>query len=182
MAPSVRPATLADAHGIAEVHVGTWRAAYAGIVPQSHLDGLSVGKRAELWTGLLEKGVPARMAVWVADDGGRVVGFANAGPCRDDGADDVLGELRAIYVAPSHWDTGLGAALHDAAVGSLRGEGFSAATLWVLAANRRARAFYERRGWRPDGLEKAIALAGSDLAELRYRLELAETRGPSRGS
>jgi GNAT superfamily N-acetyltransferase len=176
----VRPATSEDARGIAEVHVATWRVAYAGIVPQAHLDGLSVDKRAELWTGFFSRAATEGMSIWVAEDAveappgaQRVVGFANVGASRDPAADATTGELRAIYVLRSHWDTGAGRALHDRGIESLRRDRFTAATLWVLADNARARRFYERQGWREDGATKPLEILGVALAELRYRIELA---------
>ena len=38
----VRDAELRDARGIAEVHVRSWQAAYAGIIPDEELARLSV--------------------------------------------------------------------------------------------------------------------------------------------
>lgn len=177
--PIVRPATLADAPGIGEVHVASWRAAYVGIVPQAHLDGLSAEKRAEMWRGFFEGPPRPRTAVRVAEADGRVCGFVNTGPSRDaDGAE--LGEVRAIYVLRERWRTGLGRALLDAAVGDLRASGFAAATLWVLDANARGRAFYERSGWRADGTRKTIPIGGAELVEVRYRIDLAAARAGSR--
>jgi hypothetical protein len=37
----IREATLADAEGVARVHVDTWRSAYKEMVPDSYLDGLN---------------------------------------------------------------------------------------------------------------------------------------------
>jgi hypothetical protein len=54
----------------------------------------------------------------------------------------------------------------------LRQAGYVDAVLWVLAANRRARRFYEREGWRPDGAELTDDTRGFPITELRYRREL----------
>ena len=51
----IRDAQLRDAHEIAEVHVRTWQAAYAGIVPDEDLAQLSVGQREQFWTQVLSK-------------------------------------------------------------------------------------------------------------------------------
>jgi hypothetical protein len=56
----VRAAELRDARGIAEVHVGSWRAAYAGIVPDADLVRLSVDQREQLRTQILSKASLAR--------------------------------------------------------------------------------------------------------------------------
>jgi len=41
--------TLADAAGIAKVHVDTWRATYAGLVPDAHLANLHYERSTEFW-------------------------------------------------------------------------------------------------------------------------------------
>jgi len=51
---------------------------------------------------------------------------------------------------------------------------FDTATLWVLAVNRRTRAFYERFGWMPDGCEKSVNL---DMTEIRYRISTRRWSG-----
>lgn len=47
---NVRFATIDDAPAIASVHVEAWRHAYAGVLPQATLDGLSVDARARMWS------------------------------------------------------------------------------------------------------------------------------------
>jgi len=41
--------------------------------------------------------------------------------------------------------------------------------LWVLAENERARHFYRRNGFEPDGVEKLAPVGGAELLEVRYR-------------
>lgn len=40
--------------------------------------------------------------------------------------------------------------------------------LWVLKHNARARRFYERAGFAPDGAEEAEEIAGARVPEVRY--------------
>src|SRR5260370_397526 len=142
---TIRPAQMADAEGIGRVHVETWQVAYRGQVPDSYLDGLNVEQRIERWRSMLAD--PDRDETnWVALDDAKVIGFSGAGTSRDHDADARTGELFAIYVNPSYWDTGAGEALLDAAMAFLR-ERFDAAMLWVLDTNVRARRFYEKHGW-----------------------------------
>ena len=42
-------------------------------------------------------------------------------------------------------------------------------SLWVLADNERARRFYKRHGFEPDGVEKIEEIGGKPLTEVRYR-------------
>ena len=79
--------------------------------------------------------------------------------------------LEAIYVRPSSWGGGLAARLHDAAVAELRARGVSRARLWVLEENPRARRFYERLGWRPDGTSRVVEFPPNPI-DLGYALEL----------
>lgn len=42
-------ATPEDAPLVARLHVGGWRDGYAGLLPQSYLDSLSIAERTERW-------------------------------------------------------------------------------------------------------------------------------------
>ena len=64
--------------------------------------------------------------------------------------------LDALYVRPEAWGTGLAARLHDEALAALRRSGETTARLWVLEENPRARRFYERRGWAPNGVTRVV--------------------------
>jgi GNAT superfamily N-acetyltransferase len=59
------------------------------------------------------------IATLVAERGETIVGFANVGESRDDDCRPQTGELWAIYADPQHWGTGVGYALHDAAMGPM---------------------------------------------------------------
>jgi GNAT superfamily N-acetyltransferase len=64
---------------------------------------------------------------------------------------DASGTLRQLAVTPSRWGTGLGTHAVRHAVSVLRRRGHDRPRLWCLADNVRARAFYERLGWRVTG-------------------------------
>ena len=159
---SIRSATPEDARAIAEVHVATWRGAYGHVFPPEVLDALDVGERERLWRESL---ADDDIAVYIADDGDRVVGFVSVGPSRDA---DGEGELYAIYVDPDAWGTGAGSALIAAGRRWLA-ERYPAATLWVLEDNPRARRFYEREGW-VAGRRRIDEIRGVEVAEVQYRL------------
>lgn len=171
----VRTATPADAPGIAHVHVTSWQQAYRGVLPSGHLDTLSVPLRTEFWASFLAE-VPDRSRLHVAEgSAGGVVGFVGTCPTRDDDCDpDTTGEVAAIYVPQEHWGAGIGTALLAAGLDGLRADGFTEATLWVLADNPRARAFYEREGWVVDGAERQEVYADRRVVEVRYWRALDE--------
>jgi GNAT superfamily N-acetyltransferase len=162
---TIRRAQPADAREIAEVHVRTWQAAYRHAFPAEVLDNLSVDDRAPLATRLLESDSEA---IWVAEDGDRVVGFVSVGPSR---TEEDTGELYAIYVLPEAWGSGAGRELIGAAKDWFAREGYATAMLWVLGDNPRARRFYEREGWRAEGT-RIDTVRGIEVEEALYRLAL----------
>ncbi|MGW8402112.1 GNAT family N-acetyltransferase, partial [Streptomyces lydicus] len=78
------------------------------------------------------------------------------------------GELFALYVTPQLIGTGVGRALMAAGTDRARTKGFRALYLWVVRGNTRARRFYERAGFVPDGAEEAYEVGGRSVPELRY--------------
>lgn len=153
----VRPAVGADAAGIAHVHVQAWRETYAHLVPADTLAALDEAARAERWERLIAAETPE---AWVATDGGAVIGWATTGHGHDEDAPRPL-ELEGIYVLASHHGSGAGQRLLDAAVGG------HPAYLWVADDNPRARAFYTRNGFVPDGLRTRYPLAGTPVDVIR---------------
>ena len=139
----VRDAMLEDAAAIAHILVDTWRQAYAEIMPDDFLSGLSYEAREDrLREGALRPS-PDRFAV-VAEENGAVVGCAMGGACRDD-EPHFSGEVYAIYVRPGHQHQGIGVALIRTAVKRLLAMGHNSMLIWTLAQNP-SRGFYEALG------------------------------------
>ncbi|MBT1668134.1 GNAT family N-acetyltransferase [Curtobacterium flaccumfaciens pv. flaccumfaciens] len=145
----IRPATLADADAIAHVHTASWRETYGRFVADP--DGnpwFDVARRVDMWRSVLAEPSTAG-TIAVALDGTDVVGFGSAAAADD--ADAVRpDELRALYVLARAHGTGAGQGLLDAVLGD------RPAFLWVAADNPRARSFYRRNGFEPDGAESAF--------------------------
>src|SRR6266480_7702934 len=107
----IRDATAGDARSIGEVRVASWRWAYRGQLPDEILDGLSAAEDEARLTAWFQN-PEARAALLVAcGEDGRILGFANAGPSRDEGATPETGEPRAIYVLKDVLGSGVGRAL-----------------------------------------------------------------------
>jgi len=145
----IRPAVVADAAAITEVHLGGWLAAYRGIMPDDLLDNLDFEARRARWHDNLANGSRSL----VDEHDGVVRGFSGYGPCRDPDKAGA-GEVYALYVGQQWWGQEVGEALLDAAVEGLRREGYAEFVLWVLRDNARARRFYEKQGWVFDGTEQ----------------------------
>lgn len=165
----VRPATLADARAIASIHVRGWQMAYAGLIDATYLNNLKVQEREATWAAGLRAGVmPDGGKIFVAERASRVVGWLTCGSSRDVEATKTTGELHGIYVDPDAVESGIGSALMAECLTVLRGEGFTRATLWVLAENIAARRWYEHRGWATDETTATVEIAGQSLVEVRY--------------
>ncbi len=148
-----------------------WQHAYRGQMPDSFLDNLSVERRTQGWKANLSD-PRAKTHTLVAVDGDLVVGFCSIGASREADADESTGELYAIYVDPLFMSKGIGSALMKETLRLLREDGFTRATLWVLASNMPSRGFYEHHGWSADGASKTEAMGDFDLLEVRYAITL----------
>lgn len=164
---TIRPAGPADARAIAAVHIRSWQEAYAGIVSASYLASLDATARTATWQGYLERGPDDGVRTWIAQDGVRLLGFASVGPSRDEDARRGDLEVYSIYLDPGTWGHGVARELMRTLINE-SGEQ-TPLTLWVLAANERARHFYRRHGFQPDGVERYEDVGGEDLLEVRYR-------------
>jgi GNAT superfamily N-acetyltransferase len=159
----VRDAELDDVAAIAAVHVRGWQHAYAHLFAQEDLARISIERRKDVAREALLSAVAL-----VAERDGEVVGFAFAGPSRDQNR---VAELYSIYVDPNAWGTGLGRDLLVEVEQRLREQSFGEAELWVLADNPRARRFYEAAGWTAADLQ-TITIFGNEVPEIRYRRRL----------
>jgi GNAT superfamily N-acetyltransferase len=146
LARVIRAATADDVPAMAAVWLDSALTAYADIfppeAPKPTLDSL---------VAALSGGVRG----FVAENDEGIVGLVQV-------HDDWLTHL---YVRPAAWGRGLGRALHDAGVA--RG----ANQLWVLEHNARARAMYERWGWRLSDETRPVYEPGAIL-DVRYELTL----------
>ncbi|WP_405666578.1 GNAT family N-acetyltransferase [Streptomyces sp. NBC_01166] len=163
----VRDMTVDDCAAVADIRVRGWRWAYAGMIPQAYLDAMDVDEDAERRRARLAAGGgPVNLVAGAPD--AAVTGWACYGPCRDGSGRPGSGELYALYVHPDRIGTGTGRALLTEVTARARADGFAAMSLWVLKENTRARRFYERAGFRPDGAEEAFDTGGAMVPEVRY--------------
>lgn len=179
---TLRPAGLDDAGSIARVHVTTWRAAYAGVVPDAYLIGMTEVGQMRFWRRLLgrPRAEETVLLAEVAGAGGpEVVGFGSCGRSRPYGL-PYGGEVFTLYVMDDWQSRGIGRALIHALFADLVARGLGDAVIWVLSANP-ARFFYEAVGGSAVA-ERQESFAGALLDETGYAwpdLEswLAITRG-----
>jgi ribosomal protein S18 acetylase RimI-like enzyme len=130
----IRRAATADAEAIAEIWRLGWHDGHLGLVPE------------ELVEARTDESFRARAAerigdTTVADVDEAVAGFVTV----------VRNEVEQVYVAASHRGTGVAAMLMAEAERQVAANGYETAWLAVVPGNARARAFYERAGWRDEG-------------------------------
>lgn len=185
---TIRRETEADADAIAVVHIRSWQAGYAGIIPDEVLARLNPAAWAQRRRDFGTAAGDHPFTTLLAEEGGEVVGFASFGPYRieqdHDDLDPAYGEILAFYVEPARWGSGVGRELLAATVAGLADRGWTEVRLWVLEDNRRARRFYERAGLVADGLRSIYELRVSNgrpplgLPEIRYSARLDRLRLP----
>ncbi|HEX5429105.1 MAG TPA: GNAT family N-acetyltransferase [Pedococcus sp.] len=145
----LRPLDLSDATALGAMHHQAWVDTYSDVLPNGYFDRWTVQDAVENWARILgETDLPGTVRL-VAVEGSVVAGFAVAGPTRELARRPRRArqrELRAIYVARAHLGTGLGQRLLDGVVTAAE-----PLELWVFEHNARARAFYARNGFTPDG-------------------------------
>ncbi|MFI6729080.1 GNAT family N-acetyltransferase [Streptomyces sp. R-74717] len=163
----VRDMSVDDCEAVARVRVRGWQAAYAGLMPQSHLDAMHIAEDTERRRGFFAEG--NQVVNVVAERAGLgVIGWACYGPYRENGRRPARGELYAIYVLPEQIGTGAGRALMAQMLTRATADGFPDLALWVLKENAPARRFYERSGFLPDGAEEPFEVDGVLVPEVRY--------------
>lgn len=127
---TLRAAIAADAESVAQIWHAGWKEAHLGNVP----DELVAARTGESFHTRARERVSDTTVAVVR---GEIAGFVMV-----DGD-----EVDQVYVSTGHRGSGVAGALVDVAERRVRDAGFATAWLAVVAANERARRFYERRGW-----------------------------------
>jgi ribosomal protein S18 acetylase RimI-like enzyme len=164
---AIRSAGVEDAASIARVHIASWQQAYEGIVPAEYLQALDPATRQQRWEKNLRDAERDGVRTWVADAGSRILGFASVGPARDEDASRGQEEIYSMYLDPAMWGKGVARDLMRTVLGDVPAG--TPVSLWVLADNERARHFYRRHGFMPDGSERMEEFGGTPLLEVRLR-------------
>ena len=149
-----------DRLAVSGIYEASWKYAYRDILPREYLERIPAGQ----WVSGLD--ISGRTHL-VMLDGGRYVGAACCCASRFPEFPR-WGEVVSLYLLPECMGKGYGRPLLEAAVSELAGRGYRDVFLWVLEENRRARAFYERAGFRFSGACRQDVIGGRTVRELAY--------------
>jgi GNAT superfamily N-acetyltransferase len=130
----LRPGEPGDAAAVAQIWRDGWHDGHADLVPAS-----LVAVRTD--ESFRTRAAARVVDTTVAEVDGEVAGFVMV----------VHDEAEQVYVSSRHRGTGVAAALLAEAERQIREDGHPEAWLAVVAGNARARAFYEKQGWRDEG-------------------------------
>lgn len=143
------------------MHVDSWKTTYRGILPDDFLEGLGYRGREAIWANL----DPERVLVAESADDA-IVGFSAFG--RERSEDRVYqGEVYSIYLLEEWQGRGIGVQLMRLSARALHAQGHRGLLVWVLAANRNARRFYEKLGGKVLR-SQPLTIEGSDHEEVAY--------------
>jgi ribosomal protein S18 acetylase RimI-like enzyme len=161
-----RAAIVEDAASIATVEVLAQQVAYRHFLPAAHLDMMSVPDRTQVWNGFIQSDDRTQVIVAAHDE--RVIGWMRIGKY----SNPEIGYIFDLFVLPDYWGKGVGDGLMVEAHQIFKENGHKAALLYVFEANMRARKFYERLGWSPDGRVYDKEICGVPVRFLCYKLTL----------
>jgi GNAT superfamily N-acetyltransferase len=110
--------------------------------------------RVEMLLGMMQRfTTDGSWCVVAFTDKGEAAGHATARPEADehDEPQPSVARLTHLFVRRRFWGSGVADLLHDRLLAGMSDRGFTSACLWTPVGQARARAFYERHGWRPSG-------------------------------
>ncbi|MGO2634374.1 MAG: GNAT family N-acetyltransferase [Galactobacter sp.] len=157
------PATV---RGALEVKNLGWRTTFSRHIVDEYFDDLESRLDADVasWTAALNRpGNLTRAAVALAPDG-EVIGMASAAPVLEESdrlATGAKWELFTVYVDQSWQGSGVAKRLADFVLGD------DPALLWVLEDNPRAREFFGKLGFVPDGAREELPPEWNGAADIR---------------
>jgi GNAT superfamily N-acetyltransferase len=175
---SVRPATPADAAGLARIQAAVWADVHGADLPADLVDAAGSPEAAERWRDSIAEPPSPRHRVLAAQAGDALVGFAALAPSYDPDTVPALdGELLALCVDPAARGAGHGSRLVNAVADLAREDGVHHLHAWLAGAEQGLRDFLVTAGWVDDGATRSLDLRGDGalvLDQVRLRTALVE--------
>jgi GNAT superfamily N-acetyltransferase len=167
----VRLALPREAHAIATIQYGLMAD------PRHPLHALhgqaAASELAVVWHRSISRPPLATYRVLVATEGRTVVGMIAVGPSEDGDADAADGTVIDLMVSPEARRHGHGTRLVQAAVDTLRADGFTRATWWVATTADDLRGWLQAMGWEPDGVHASAEGPAGTLKLVRLHTDIS---------
>ncbi|GAA4906830.1 hypothetical protein GCM10025789_27860 [Tessaracoccus lubricantis] len=171
---TVRLALPQEAVDIARIQRRAWT---DGGVLSAAAGEVSADEATRAWHEAIVKPPLAHLRVLVAIGQPGVVGFAVTGPSGDPDREPTDGYIAEFVVDPKHRGQGHGSRLINAAVDTLRKDGYGVATIWVPSADDGLRQFLNGCGWAPDGAHQRVGVGEDESASvklLRFHTDISD--------
>ena len=180
---TVRLAMPAEAVDVARLQRRSWAAnpALASVLAQVNAD-----ETALAWHEAISKPPMAHYRVLVAQGKGQIVGFTVTGPNDDPDAETTDGLIAEFVVDDNSDEVGHDARLINAAVDTLRADGYETASMWIPSDADELRTFLIECGWAADGAHREVGAdeessldpeAIEALKLIRLRTDIREAQG-----
>lgn len=174
--PQVRLALPTESGDIAALQRRSWDLDQSPELREWLLNSADLAELTELWHRSITRPPDARCRVLVATSGtennapDQLVGYATTQPGDDPDSDSAAdGEIAEWMIDSSARHSGHGSRLLNAAVDTLRADGFTRATMWVQTVDDVRRRLLVDSGWAPDGGHREIG-PSEDLTVKQVRL------------
>ncbi len=171
----IRPARISDCHAVARIQVDSYRSAYAGLLPQSYLDGFNYQEQEQDWQDLFAIHSPD--ALFVAEtESGVLAGYAlvRMEKSPDERFD---GEVAALHIRQAYQHQGYGRQLMAEAARWIKSQGGKSLFLTVLEGNP-AQQFYEKLGGVLQTSKRIFRIDDFEAIEVIYGWEDLESLIP----
>ena len=138
--------------------------------------GMGADEATRAWHDAIVRPPLAHFRVLVAIGEPGVVAFAVTGPSPDEDAEERVGAIGEFVVDPRERGRGHGSRLLNAAVDTLRTDGYEVATMWVASTNDGMRNFLVAGGWGTDGAHQEVAVdeEGTHLKLVRLHTDISQ--------
>lgn len=164
---SVRLALPAEAVDVARLQRKAWA---ANPVLASALTEVTADETVRAWHEAIVRPPLAHCRVLVAQASGIIVGFAVTGPSNDPDAAATDGVIAEFVVDEPSLADGHSSRLINAAVDTLRADGYEVATMWLPSEADSMRQFLVECGWATDGAHREVGPEGGAGALKLVRL------------
>lgn len=170
---TVRLALPSEAVDLARIQRRAWSQSEALV---SAVQATAADEATRAWHEAIVRPPLAHFRVLVALGDADVVGFIVTGPSGDPDAGERTGVVGEFVVEPSRRGKGHGSRLLNAAVDTLRTDGYEVATMWVPAVNDDLRAFLASSGWAADGAHQEVGVdeKGTHLKLVRMHTDISQ--------